>query len=134
MARADSIGSEAEVIFSPELFSIQNYGGVARYFIELIRGIDQLGVEWVAWAGHHGSDPLDILKAEFGDQRRILGRNAGRLPGRLAVSFPGNGRSAITLCRPRGDRQGEDARGDPPHAISADRFDPGRFPQGIDPA
>jgi hypothetical protein len=78
---------ECPVIYSPELFSIQNYGGVSRSVMEIIRAITRRRLPWQVWAGRHGSEPLQALIAELDAQNRVTGRFQATLPGRFVAAW-----------------------------------------------
>lgn len=80
---ASMLVTVAPVVFSPELFSIQNYGGVARVMIELVRALHGCGADWTVWAGRHGCEQLPQIAAELGAEERVIGDFEGKLPGRL---------------------------------------------------
>jgi len=76
------------IVFSHELFSIQNYGGVTRCMVELMRALHSRQADWLVWAGRHGSEPLEAFRQEPGVEAHVIAKPAGSLPGRLHASVP----------------------------------------------
>jgi glycosyltransferase involved in cell wall biosynthesis len=52
------------VIFGPEIWSLQNEGGISRYFQELINGLSKLGVGGKVLARNHANLRLGALDVE----------------------------------------------------------------------
>jgi len=52
------------VIFGPEIWSLQNEGGISRYFQELIHGLSELGVGGKVLTQNHANPRLGTLDVE----------------------------------------------------------------------
>jgi len=52
------------VIFGPEIWSLQNEGGISRYFRELMHGLSELGVSGKVLTQNHANSRLGTLDVE----------------------------------------------------------------------
>lgn len=87
------------IVFTHELFAIQNYGGVTRCMIELMRALQGQRADWQVWAGRHGNVPLNMLAEETAADRRVIGTFVGKLQGRRHATIAGEWHLSRHLAR-----------------------------------
>lgn len=87
------------IVFTHELFAIQNHGGVTRCMTELMRALQEQGADWQVWAGRHGNVPLKLLAEEPGVGPRVTGSFVGKLQGRNHASTIGEWQLSRHLAR-----------------------------------
>lgn len=74
--------SPVEIIYTPEIFSIQAVGGISRYFVELMRGLQAAGEHPRVVAGLHVNEYLRHASGVTGLYLRFAAARAAR-PRRL---------------------------------------------------
>jgi glycosyltransferase involved in cell wall biosynthesis len=80
------------ILFSHDNFSMQKYGGISRYFLELAMGLSATGVSWHLWAGRHKNafvadaqrQPWAAGRITAGALDERVGRGTGGVPNEFA--------------------------------------------------
>lgn len=78
-----AVTTRPDVLFSPEIFGIQSFGGASRCMVELMTAMGTIGVDWRLWAGKHANQYIDAAKEDPAFAARTVDERQVKRPGRV---------------------------------------------------